>query len=320
MFRCLTLMSTMLVAGAMTATAADYPARAITMIVPFAAGGGSDATARLVVPFLEKYLPGAKIAVLNKPGAGGSIAYTEIVAAPADGYTLGMINFPDVVTGPITSSVNYAVEDFDYLGAINREPTTISVLASSPYQNLKDFLATAKEKGGSMSVAVPSLGNVHSIGLQLLSQDTGIKFNKIPFAGGGPARNALLGGHVDAAALSMGAASRKSGEIRILAQLSRERIETGKDVPTVLEETGIDVENNVVRTLAVKKGTPKDIVDQLRAAFKKAISDPELIAQAEKSSTALNYIDGDQLSQISNRLKERLTKLWETDPWMAENK
>ena len=317
LYRALLVSSLAAVLGSGNALA-SYPERPIKLIIPFSAGGGSDTTARLIVPYLQKNLPGAKFAVINKPGAGGSIAYTQLASAPADGYTIGMVNFPDVITGPITSKVKYASSDFEYLGAINREPTTISVLKSSAHKNLKSLLAAAKAKPGSISIAVPSLRNVHSVGLTLLSAETGIKFAKIPFKGGGPARNALLGGHVDAAALSMGAAAKKASKLNILMQMSRQRAATGQDVPTIAEAIGITTENYVTRTLAVKKGTPAEVVSKLRAAFKKALSDPALIAAAAKRRVAINYLDGVELASQSKNLKNRLVKLWQTNPWMQK--
>ena len=114
---------------------AAYPERAITYIVAYRVGGGSDRTSRAFVPFLQKHL-GGKIAILNKPGAGGNIGFNEIATAKPYGYTIGMTNFPQTIVGPIMGKVNFTIKDFEWLGNINRDPTAIAVLQSSEYKSL----------------------------------------------------------------------------------------------------------------------------------------------------------------------------------------
>ncbi len=136
---------------------ADYPERPITFIVPYSVGGGTDGTARSLIPYLEKYLgDGAKIAVVNKPGAGGSVGWSEMAAAKPDGYTIGMVNLPDAVTGPMLKELPYSTESFVYIGGINKEPSVVLVRADSPIKTFDDFVKAAKEKNGAMTVGVPA--------------------------------------------------------------------------------------------------------------------------------------------------------------------
>lgn len=300
---------------------AEYPERAITFIVPFSVGGGSDRTARALVPYLEKYLgAGAKIAVVNKPGAGGSIAYSEMARTNPDGYTIGMVNLPDAVTGPMLKpKLPYSVDSFKYIGGINKEPTTISVRGDNKIKTFADYVKAAKAKGGALTVGVPSLGNVHSVGITKLAANLGFKVNKIPLKGGGPTRNALLGGHVDSAGLSVSAAAKKAKKLTILVQMAKERASTAPNVPTTYE-LGIKLSNYVIRTFAAPKGTPAKVLSKLQAAFGKAIKDPDFLAAAKKQKIAVVYSTGDDLVATASALDTELRALWKTNPWLKVTK
>ncbi len=312
------VMATILTSGA---ARADYPERAITFVVPFSVGGGSDRTARALIPYLEKYLgDGAKIAVVNKPGAGGSVAWAGMATAKPDGYTIGMVNLPDAVTGPMLNpKVGYKVDSFEYIGAINKEPTTITVKADSPIKDLAAFIAMAKAKPGQVTVGVPSLRNVHSVGATKLAAEAGIEINKIPLKGGGPTMNALLGGHINSAAVSVGAASKKKGKVRILAQMASERAPTAPNVPTTVE-LGYKSTNYVIRTFAAPKGTPEAALSKLRSAFKKAMDDKSFQKAAAKQRIAVVYISGDELVATAAELDKSLSQLWKSNPWMSKKK
>jgi tripartite-type tricarboxylate transporter receptor subunit TctC len=300
---------------------ADYPERAITFIVPYGVGGGSDRTARALIPYLEKYLgEGTKIAVVNKPGAGGSVAWAGMATAKPDGYTIGMVNLPDAVTGPMLNpDVGYKVDSFVYIGAINKEPTTITVKADSPIKDLAGFIAAAKAKPGKVTVGVPSLSNVHSVGATKFAAEVGIEINKIPLKGGGPTMNALLGGHIESAALSVGAASKKKDKVRILVQMATERAPTAPNVPTTVE-LGYKSTNYVIRSFAAPKGTPAAVLTKLRGAFKKAMDDAAFRKAAAKQRIAVVYMSGEELVATADELDKSLSKLWKTNPWMSKKK
>lgn len=322
----ITLKKISLIALAMSAFVAgvahaDYPERAITFVVPYAVGGGSDRTARALIPYLEKYLgDGAKIAVVNKPGAGGSVAWAGMATAKPDGYTIGMVNLPDAVTGPMLNpDVGYKVDSFVYIGAINKEPTTITVNADSPIKDLAGFIAAAKAKPGKVTVGMPSLSNVHSVGATKFAAEVGIDINKIPLKGGGPTMNALLGGHIESAALSVGAVSKKKDKVRILVQMAKERAATAPNVPTTVE-LGYKSTNYVIRSFAAPKGTPTPVLAKLRAAFKEAMDDAAFQKAAAKQRIAVDYIPGDELVATAAELDTSLSALWKTNPWMSKKK
>jgi tripartite-type tricarboxylate transporter receptor subunit TctC len=231
-----------------------------------------------------------------------------------------MVNLPDAVTGPMLSTdLPYAVDSFSYIGGINKEPTTISVRADSEIKTLDDFVNAARGKGGAMTAGVPSLGNVHSIGISKLAAAKQFEIIKIPLKGGGPTRNALLGGHVDSAGLSVSAAAKKAKELTILVQMADERAPTAPDVPTT-KELGIDITNNVIRTFAAPKSTPPNVLNALREAFEKAINDPDFLSDAKKQKIAVVYSTGDELVVTASGLDAELRALWQTNPWMKVGK
>jgi tripartite-type tricarboxylate transporter receptor subunit TctC len=314
-----TLISAVALALSATAAHADYPDRAITFVVPFSVGGGSDRTARTLIPYLEKHLgAGAKIAVVNKPGAGGNIAYAAMSTANADGYTIGMVNLPDAVTGPmVTENVGYSVDSFEFIGAINKEPSTITVKADSPIKDFAGFVAAAKKGKGAMTLGVPSLGNVHSVGTTKLSAELGISVAKIPLKGGGPTMNALLGGHIQSASVSVSAAAKQKDAVRILVQMADERAPTAPDVPTT-KELGYKATSYVIRTFAAPKGTPSDVVAKLRTAFKAAMDDAEFQAAAGKQRIDLTYVSGEELLKTAEELDSSLSALWKSNPWIMK--
>lgn len=319
MTKIVTLLTILLGLVQITPAQAEYPERAITFIVPFSVGGGSDQTARALIPFLEKHLGnGAKIAVVNKPGAGGSVAYAEMAGTKPDGYTIGMVNLPDAVTGPmLNANVGYTTSSFNYIGGINKEPSTITVKADSPVKTLEEFITLARAKAGGLTVGVPSLSNVHSVGMTEFATEAGLEVNKIPLNGGGPTMNALLGGHIDSASVSVGAAMKKKDKIRVIAQMSDERAETAPNVPTTVE-LGYKTTSYVIRSFAAPSGTPAPVMEKLRAAFRLAMDDPEFQATAKKQRIALTFVPGDKLVETAAELDTRLSKLWKTNPWMSK--
>jgi len=321
MFKKISLISFLVIVAASGVARAEYPERAITFIVPYAVGGGSDRTARAIIPYLEKYLGGgAKIAVVNKPGAGGSVAWAGMATAKADGYTIGMVNLPDAVTGPMLNpDVGYKVDSFVYIGAINKEPTTITVKADSPIKDLAGFIAAAKAKPGKVTVGLPSLSNVHSVGATKFAAEVGIEINKIPLKGGGPTMNGLLGGHIESAALSVGAVSKKKDKVRVLVQMAKERAPTAPNVPTTVE-LGYKSTNYVIRSFAAPKGTPNTVLAKLRGAFKKAMEDAVFRKAAAKQRIAVVYMSGEELVATADDLDKSLSQLWKSNPWMSKKK
>src|SRR6185503_5531043 len=139
---------------------AAYPDKPITMIVSYAPGGGTDLTARAIAPYIEKYLGNnARIIVLNKSGAGGAIGFAQLAGSPADGYTIGMINTPNVLTIPLERKSDFHWQRFDLLGNLVDDPDGFSVHNDDPIKNLKDLAAYAKAHPGDVTVGTTGAGS-----------------------------------------------------------------------------------------------------------------------------------------------------------------
>ena len=136
-----------LTACAATTALAAWPEKPITLIVPFSAGAGTDITARTVASCMETQIPGATFVVQNKPGASGDIGLSAIAAAPADGYTIGIVNTPGVVSIPIERQTKWTLSSFDFLGNVAEAPGTISVHSDNPIRTIQDLVKAAKANG-----------------------------------------------------------------------------------------------------------------------------------------------------------------------------
>ncbi|PWQ99645.1 tripartite tricarboxylate transporter substrate binding protein [Leucothrix arctica] len=263
--------------SAVSAQAADFPSKPITIIVPYGAGGGTDTTGRFLANEAEKYFS-QPIAVVNRSGAGGTVGTTAAAAAKPDGYTLYFGASDALVTAPHSLKVPYTVDNFRGIVGVSYAPSSIAVRTDSPWKTLDDFLA---EKGTDTIIdrGHSGVGGVHHTLLKSLFLETGIKFRDIPFQGGSKAIAALRGGHVDLIGGTPGSmmASVEAGEIRVLALSSAEQLDAFPGVPT-FKEKGVDIVATVEWYLLAPKDTPDEVVAILEEAFMKAASSDEFKA------------------------------------------
>jgi tripartite-type tricarboxylate transporter receptor subunit TctC len=262
---------------ATAATAADFPSKPISVIVPYGAGGGTDTTGRFLAKEAEKYLS-QPIAVINRSGGSGTVGTAEAAAAKADGYTLYFGASDALVTSPHSLNVPYTVDDFRGIVGVSYAPSSIAVRTDSPWETLEDLLAeagtdTIVDRGHS------GVGGVHHTLLKSLFLDSGVKFRDIPFQGGSKAIAAIRGGHVDLIGGTPGSMvpSIEAGETRLLAVSSEERLDSFPDVPT-FKEKGLDIVATVEWYLLAPKDTPDDVVAVLEEAFLKAANSDEFKA------------------------------------------
>ena len=271
-------MSTVLSACGSSGSAKNYPSKPITLIVPFAAGGGTDAVARAIAAAASKNLGGASIGIVNKTGGSGAVGMTEGANAKADGYTLTMVT-EGIVVLPHLGNVSFTHNDFKPIALINFDPSAVTVRADSPFNTLEELLEYAKQNPGKLQVGTSATNTIWDLALSSLEKATGLKFTHVPYeAGAAPAIKDLLGGHIDAITVSPGEVSAqvKAGELKTLAVMSGERQEIMPDVPT-LKELGIDLEVGAYRGITVPKNTPDEIVKKLEEAFLKGAEDEEFI-------------------------------------------
>ena len=222
--------------AALGAHAETWPSRPVTLVVPFPAGGSTDAIARAVSPKLQERLGGTFI-VDNRAGAGGTVGTAAVKRAAPDGYTILVSSLgPYVIAPHLIKNPGYdPLKDFDYLTVAVQAPNVLAVPAASPHKSLADVLAYEKAHPGKMSFASSGNGSSDHLTAELFWLQTGTTGLHIPYKGGGPAMTDLLGGQVDATFMNIntGLANIKAGRLRALAITSAKRSPLLPDVPTM---------------------------------------------------------------------------------------
>ncbi len=301
--------------------ATGYPERQITMIVAYAAGGGTDLVARALVPFIEKNLGGgAKIVVQNRTGAGGEIGFTALANAPADGYTIGFINTPNVVTIPIERRTKYTWQNFDLIGNIVDDPGNFAVHADTNVRTLADLAALARANPGKLTVGTTGTGSDDHLAMLMFERIAKVKMVHVPFKGSAEVRTALAGKQIDVAAINVGEALQaiKGGAaLRNLGQMSPGRTNLAPDLPT-FKEQGYNVELSSLRGMAAPKGLPPDIRDRLVRAVERAVADPEFQASATKVYAPLRYLGPVQFDTVMREAEAAFRQLWKEMPWAEQ--
>ena len=259
-----------------------YPSKPITFICPYSAGGNSDQRSRQFGRFLSTEL-GQPVIVDNKPGAGGNIGTEVIAHAKPDGYTLGMGNFaPLSVNRHMFAKMGFdPIKDLTPICMIERGPLVLMVPPNSPFKSVKDVIAAAKAKPGSLSAASGGIGGSHHLSAELFKSIAGIFITHIPYRGGSLATTDLIGGQVDMMFEQMYAAVPyiRAGKLRALAITSRKRSALLPDVPNMQEAgvPGFEVLN--WQGLVGPAGMPKELVKLLNETTNKVLADPVIKAQ-----------------------------------------
>lgn len=305
------------VACALPAGAA-YPDQPINMIVAYAPGGGTDIAARVMIPFIEKYLgEAAKINIINRPGASGDIGFTALATAVPDGYTIGFINTPPVLATPIERKTGYTWQSYDLLGNVVDDPGTFCVHTDSPYKSLAELAAYAKANPGTVTVGSTGVGSDDHLAMLKFEKSAGVKMNHIPFKGSSETRNALIGKQILVAAINVGEALQylKGGSpIRCLGQMTVARSSMAPDWPT-FKEQGYDFEMASLRGLAAPRGLPPAIREKLALAIERAAGDPALRVAAEKVFAPLRYLGPAAYADELRSAEAVFRQMWKETPW-----
>lgn len=270
-------------------SAQEFPTKEVQIIIPWAPGGATDLIFRALAASAEKYL-GKAVVVVNKAGGGGAVGYTEGAKAKPDGYTLTAAVTPLTIL-PHQVSTTFTYKDFEPIINVVSDPSMFLVRSDAPWKSLKEFLDFARKNPGMITVGNSGAGGgVHLVALAF-EKAASVKFNHIPFSGGGPSVTALLGGHINAVSVSPpeGINHVQAGKLKIIALFSENRLEMFPDVPTVKEQ-GIDFAMGMWRGLIAPKGTPPDVIKKLHDVFKKAMDDPIFRKNAKDMSVHLSYL------------------------------
>ena len=276
-----------LAAGLVQTAAAQsgYPSRTISMVVGFAPGGGTDTVARIVAPKLAAGL-GASVVVENKAGAGGNVATDHVAKAAPDGYTILLGNVGSLAVAP------YLVAKLPYDPLRDLAPITMAVVFANvlvvdpalPIKDLADFVKVAKDKPGSISYGSSGIGGAGHLAGELLKQMAGIDIVHVPYKGGGPAMQGMLGGQVQAIfATPVSAGGQiKAGKVRAIATTGTARSIHLPDVPTVAESGFPGYEALNWYAYLAPAATPRPIIERLNAELVRALKAPDVREQLDR--------------------------------------
>ena len=289
-----------------------YPGKAISFICPYSAGGNADQRSRQFGRFMSTAL-GQPVLVDNKAGAGGNIGTEAIARAKPDGYVIGMGNFAPLAVNPtMFKKMNFdPAKDLIPIALIEKGPLILMVPEDSPFKSVKDIIAAAKAKPGTLSFASGGLGGSHHLSAEMFKSIAGLNMTHIPYKGGAPATTDLMGHNVDMMFEQMYAAapSVKAGKLRGLAITSKTRSPLFPDMPTMAEAgvPGFEVQN--WQGLIGPAGLPAAIVKQLNEVVNKGLADPSIREQMLGQGNELGGGTPEQFAAFIKTEAERWGKL-----------
>lgn len=303
------------------AFAQKFPAKDITLIVPWAAGGGTDTIARALVKNARTYF-GVNVNVVNKTGGMGAVGMGAAATAVPDGYTVGMITF-QLSTYRMMGLADLSYRDYQLIQLLNQSPAAISVSAESKFKTLKDLMEYAKAHPGVVTAGHSGAGGGWHLALASIAVREGVKFNFVPFDGAAPTRTAVVGGHIAVATTGIDEVLQlyRAGQIRILAVNDTKRHWLFPDVPTI-GEAGYPNPKIIYdwRGLAAPKGVPGDRMTVLIEGFKKCFEDPEFKKLAHDLGLPLVYRDPKGFEEFLREMEETLRPALESVGLLKEKK
>ena len=285
-------------------TLAEYPTKGITLICPWAAGGGTDTLLRGLARNAEPFL-GQNITVVNRTGGAGAIGHGTGVAARNDGYTVTMVTF-DILTLPPQKLVPFTYENYDLIMRVNMDPAAITVRTDAPYDTLQKFVAYAKANPGKMKVGHAGPGTAWHLAGSIFAKEAGIKLSYVPYNGAAPAVTALVGNHIQAVSVSPAEVRSQveAGILKILGVMSEERLAGFENTPT-MKEAGYDVAFGTWRGLALPKSSPQEANETLHDAFKKGMETGAFKKFAANMGLGLSYMGPEEwVKELSNSAKD----------------
>ncbi len=262
-----------------TALAQAFPSKSIRLVVPFAPGGTGDFQARVIGEHMGRTL-GQSVIVENKAGGGTVIGTAQVAQAPADGHTLLLMANSFVINAKLRAgTLPYKdMKAFEPVAGLTNSPQMIAVNSASPWRTFKDLVVAAKAKPGTLSDATVGPATTQHIAGEMLLRQAGMQMIYVPFAGGTPAVNAVLGGHASMVLTNVNELQSfiEAGKMRALAVTTPQRLASLPQVPTVAESGLPGYEASAWFGLCAPAGTPKDVVAKIASAAASALADAEI--------------------------------------------
>jgi tripartite-type tricarboxylate transporter receptor subunit TctC len=294
------------------ASAQNYPSRPITIVVPFSAGGPTDAMARILGERMKTSL-GEALLIENTTGAGGSIGVGRVAKAAPDGYTISIGHLGTHVANGAIYKLDYdLVADLEPIALLPSNPMVIVSKNGVPAKTLKELIAWLKSQPQAAAAGTAGAGSGSHIAGLAFENSTGIKLQYVPYRGTGPALNDLVGGQIDIIVdqLSNSINQVRAGTIRAYAVTDSKRSEQAPDIPTV-DEAGLpNFHMTLWSGLWAPKGTPKDIIDKLNKATNEALADPQVQKQLENLGLQMPPKDNATPQALGDWQKSEIAKWW----------
>jgi tripartite-type tricarboxylate transporter receptor subunit TctC len=303
------LLAALLCAG--VSMAADYPVRAIRLVVPFPPGGALDLQARLLAPPLGVQL-GQAIVVDNRPGANGIVGFDAVAKAAPDGYTLLLGSASGVAVNPVViGNLPYAAKDFAPVAMLARGPSVLIVNPKFEARSVGDLIALAKASPGKLSYGSPGTGNPNHIAGEMFKSAAGIELVHVPYKGAAFVINDVIAGHLPAAFVILSGAlpQLRTGKLKALAVTGAKRSPAAPDVPTMAEAGVPGVEIAEWSGILVRSGTPDSVVARLHAALRKVLDSPDVQARFKEQGVEPVSVSADEFAAIMSSDIERLGRI-----------
>jgi tripartite-type tricarboxylate transporter receptor subunit TctC len=311
MIKAAALLAAILVLASPAGRAQTYPSRQITLIIPFAVGGSNDMVGRAIGKKLTEAW-GQPVVVENRAGAGGIIGSAVVAAAPPDGYTLLLVSSTFTINPAIKKTMPFdTIKDFTPVAFIARSPLLLTASNKLAVKSAEELLALARSKPGQISYASSGPGSINQISAELIALSAGVNFMHVPYKGGAPALNDLLGGHVDIYVSSLPQVLQlaQSGQARALAVTSARRTALLPEVPT-LEESGIaGIDLWSWWGIVGPAGMPANVVDALNSEIGKMLTSPELSTFLSSEGAEAETMSPQQFGELMRSETERWIKV-----------
>ncbi|MBD1221240.1 tripartite tricarboxylate transporter substrate binding protein [Virgibacillus halodenitrificans] len=291
----------------------NYPERPIDVVIPYAAGGSADLQARIISDYMKNEFD-QTINVVAKGGGAGSTGMNYVKSAKADGHTIILTAVGPSTLTPNSNDVGYNVtDDFEQISQISQAPYGIAVNSSLNVNSLEELFNMSKDKEVTYGTTGAGL-HQHVVTSALVSELNDVNMEHVPFEGGAEAVSALLGNHVIASVntISELLPHQESGDIKILAVTSEERLEELPDVPTFKELGHNLIGNGAWFGFMAPKDTPKGIVNKLDETIKKALSDEKVKEQFENAGLPIEYLNNEEFTEKVKEENEKNAKVIES--------